>query len=302
MLNFIQIIIWYYFSRSIGKFLGYLSHVPIPRFLRHMIIGYYAKRTSARLYEATATSLDSYRTIHEFFIREIRSRPISHVDLVAPVDGTILSVGKVSDYGWKIHQIKNITYPVDQILGLSWFEMEQLRSMASSLHFISIHLPVSECHRFRSPVDWIVKERLHIPGTMYDLDAKSIYNLPNVFYNERVILSGDWKHGKFWFVAFGSYKVGSICIKFDSSLITNYIGETIRKEEMDEKFKPLEFGGLKTTARLKSFGTQGIRLQKGEEFGHFEGGSAFVLIFQYEGINFVVHPPQFTMYGSPLVM
>ena len=75
----------------------------------------------------------------------------------------------------------------------------------------------------------------------------------------------------------------------------------MRKEEKDEIFKPLEFGGLKTTARWKSYEQNPIRLNKGEEFGMFEGGSAFALIFQYEGVNFVVHPPQFTMYGSPLV-
>lgn len=300
MFSYFQVIIWYYLSRYLSKVLGYLSHIPIPRFLRAPIIGYYARRTSSRLYEASSTSLESYRTIHEFFIREIRPRPISHVDMVAPVDGTVLSVGKLVDIDWKVRQIKNITYPVDHILGMTAFELEDLRKLGDSLHFVSIHLPVSECHRFRSPVDWEIKERLHIPGTMYDLDATSIYNYPSVFYNERVVLSGNWKHGKFWFVAFGSYKVGSIRLKFDPSLRTNYLGESIRKEEKDETFKALEFGGLKTTARLKTF-ENSIHLKKGAEFGNFEAGSAFVMIFQYEGVNFVVQPPQFMTYGSPLV-
>jgi phosphatidylserine decarboxylase len=58
--------------------------------------------------------------IELFMNLEIRPRTISDVDLLAPVDGTIASIGKISENDWCIHQIKHITYPVEDILGLTW--------------------------------------------------------------------------------------------------------------------------------------------------------------------------------------
>lgn len=34
-------------------------------------------------------------------------------------------------------------------------------------------------------------------------------------HNERVVLTGSWKHGFFSFTAVGAYNVGSINLKFD---------------------------------------------------------------------------------------
>ncbi|RYY79499.1 hypothetical protein EON63_17190 [archaeon] len=31
---------------------------------------------------------------------------------------------------------------------------------------MSIQLPISECHRFHSPVDWHIRSRTHIPGNI----------------------------------------------------------------------------------------------------------------------------------------
>jgi phosphatidylserine decarboxylase len=294
--NVFQIIAYYYIAALWGKLLGLLSHVYIPRILRPIIIGWYSWRTSSRNWEAVKP-IEEFNNIYEFFTREIRPRPIDHRELVAPADCAITSVGELSKVNWRIEQIKGITYPVADILGLHKEELEQFKKL-KNLQFVSIHLPISECHRFRSPVDWHVERRFHIPGTMYHLHHQNMFNYPLVFYNERVVLEGTWKHGKFYFIAFGSSRVGSIVIDFDKKLTTNVMGESFRKEEEGEVFKALEFNGLKTHGRIKDI--KDVHLKKGEEFGHFQGGSAFVMIFQHDKIRWCVSPPQFMMYGNPL--
>lgn len=66
---------------------------------------------------------------------------------------------------------------------------------------------------------------------MFALDQTHLFNHHQVFYNEHVVLQGDWQYGKFYFVAFGSSTVGSSIINFDPTLRTNVLGETWRKEE-----------------------------------------------------------------------
>ncbi len=76
----------------------------------------------------------------------------------------------------------------------------------------------------------------------------------------------------------------------------------MRTEEIDEVFKTLEFNGVSAIARWKALD---VNLRKGEEFGFFESGSAFVLIFHFkdsEHIQFAVNPPQFAFCGSPLLL
>ena len=52
--------------------------------------------------------------------------------------------------------------------------------------------------------------------------ARMIAGLFN--HNERVVLSGSWKHGFFSFTAVGAYNVGSINLKFDKvSFIIGFV-------------------------------------------------------------------------------
>jgi phosphatidylserine decarboxylase precursor len=296
MFSYLQILLYYYVASIVGKILGLFAHIYIPRPLRPLIIGWYSWKTSSRHWEAVKP-LTEFNNIFEFFTREVRPRPIADSELVAPVDCAILNVGELSKVDWRIEQIKGITYPVEDVLGLHKEELEEFKNL-KGLQFVAIHLPISECHRFRSPVDWHVTKRTHIPGTMFDLAHGNLFHHPLVFYNERVVLEGTWKYGKFYFIAFGSAKVGSIKINFDAKLTTNFIGESFRKEEKGEVFKALKFNGLKTHARVKDI--DNVHLKKGEEFGHFQGGSAFALVFQHDRIRWCVSPPQYMMYGNPL--
>jgi len=233
MLSFATYYYYYFVASVIGKITSFFAHLYIPETLRPIIIRWYAWYSSSRTYEMTK-SFSDYKSISEFFTREIKRRPIDQIsDLVAPVDCTILSAGRLDERDYKIEQIKGIEYPMEEILGLDEGEAQELRNSSKPLYYVSIHLPVSECHRFRSPTTWEVKRRVHIPGTMFNLGERDLFNKYGVFFNERVVLEGEWLHGKFFFVPVGAKKVGSVVLNFDKKLKTNFIGESFRKEEED---------------------------------------------------------------------
>lgn len=296
--------LWFYYVASIwGKFVGLCCHIPIPTFLRPLVIHAYAIYTKSRLYEAKK-DVSEFRTIHEFFTREIKPRPVDRASpLVAPVDGTVACHMALSDEnGWRVEQVKGVTYRLEEVLGLDRDEAEDLKRR--KLYAMTIHLPVSECHCFRSPADWRVTHRLHIPGTMSDLAAKNVWRKPvGVLHNERVVLCGEWQYGKFYFVPIGSAKVGSIRLNFDEKLQTNYIGERRRKEEPDECMKTVHYTDRDIQARRKDFCGGGVELSRGQQFGYFEGGSAFVVVFEYRDgkPRFCSSPPQFVLYGNALI-
>jgi len=296
--------LWFFYVASVwGKLVGLICHIPIPKFLRPFIITAYGNYSKSRMYESTQ-KMDEFENIHQFFVREIKARPIDRLSpLVAPVDSTVACYTKLSDAnGWRVEQVKGITYKLEEVLGLSPRESAELKTR--SLYSMTIHLPASECHRFRSPADWKVKNRLHIPGVMYELNSKNVWRKPvGILHNERVVLEGEWQHGKFFFVPIGSAKVGSIRLYFDQQLKTNYIGETFRKEERDETMKTVHYTDRSMEAREKHLGG-GVELKKGEEFGCFEGGSAFVIVFEYPADRqpqWCTSPPQFVLYGNRLI-
>lgn len=110
MLGLLKFFYGYVIASYVGKFQSFYSHIPIPRFLRQPILRAYAWYTGSKVYEMTKP-LSECRTLSEFFIREIKARPIDAVsEMVAPVDCTILSAGRLEEKGYKIEQVKGIDY------------------------------------------------------------------------------------------------------------------------------------------------------------------------------------------------
>lgn len=92
---------------------------------------------------------------------------------------------------------------------------------------------------------------------MYRLNEAAMFKKQGVMYNERVVLEGEWKHGKFFYVALGAEKVGSVVLKFDDQLKTNVIGERFRERAKGESFKEVDYNNLKTHARVLPYEGEG---------------------------------------------
>eukprot|EP01064_Diplonema_japonicum_P011498 TRINITY_DN18909_c0_g1_i1.p1 TRINITY_DN18909_c0_g1~~TRINITY_DN18909_c0_g1_i1.p1 ORF type:complete len:260 (+),score=48.32 TRINITY_DN18909_c0_g1_i1:42-782(+) len=103
-------------SRKASRLFGAVSEMQASRH----IIKTYAFLTGANLDEAVNSNTADYKTLQEFFTRNIKpeTRPISDCALVSPCDGTILRTGEAytDDNTTWINQIKGYRYEVEDLL------------------------------------------------------------------------------------------------------------------------------------------------------------------------------------------
>ena len=90
------------------------------------------------------------------------------------------------------------------------------------------YLAPGDYHRYHSPLDMIIKKRLHIDGVLKPvkisyLESHNVLILSKKVYekNERVCLFGEGNNGFVSLVMVGAMNVGSIVLHFDDQLKTN---------------------------------------------------------------------------------
>lgn len=198
----------------VSSLVGSLARVEIPMSLRRPIYGTFVRAYDCRMDEAKEEDLKHYKTFSAFFNRELKDgvRPISHGLLVSPADGTILHYGEVVE--GKVEYVKGNDYEVHEFLG----PINVDTKAGNSLYKIVIYLAPGDYHNFHSPAVWRVHERVHFPGYMLSVRPSYIDWIPKLFLmNERVVLSGMWKHGYFSMSAVAATNVGDIVITGVSS-------------------------------------------------------------------------------------
>ncbi|KAJ3094858.1 phosphatidylserine decarboxylase 1 [Physocladia obscura] len=137
----------------------------------------------------------------------------------------------------------------------------------NSLHYCVIYLAPGDYHRFHSPANWSVAVRRHFAGELLSVSPWIVEKIRNLFIlNERVSLTGTWKHGFFSMIPVGATNVGSIVVDFDPTLKTN-------TPDVPSKAFPIGTFDEKIYARQ-------IELGKGENVGGFKLGSTIVLVFE----------------------
>ena len=168
--------------------------------------------------------------------------------MCSPVDGRVLSCGRVGAFG-RVEQIKGLDYGVRELLGAS--ELEGLavsavdvveggdeeekkeglvvESVNKSLFYVTIYLGPGDYHGFHSPVDqWRIQSRRHIAGELLSVNPRFVSRVRELFLvNERVVLLGEWMYGFFSMTAVGATNVGNIVLEFDRELKTNNSRDTL---------------------------------------------------------------------------
>nr|CAB3264897.1 phosphatidylserine decarboxylase proenzyme-like [Phallusia mammillata] len=278
--------------RLVSRIWGRLTDMEVYTVLRPVVYGAYSNLFSVNMDEALVKDFKMYKSLAEFFRRplDLSLRPIdSTAKVVCPCDGKVLSCGKIVN--GRVEQVKGVTYSLQKLLGPlvtepshdKWgseegYEYDWKSGQAplqnyhpalmkdpenNDLFHCVFYLAPGDYHRFHSPVEWTMKHRRHFPGDLLSVNPRIANIVKDLFIlNERVVLSGEWKHGYFSVTPVGATNVGSIKVYEDVWLNTNRL-----------RFKP-------GTYFETNYGESGYEIPKGEALGEFNLGSTIVLIFE----------------------
>ncbi|XP_058433400.1 phosphatidylserine decarboxylase proenzyme, mitochondrial isoform X5 [Marmota monax] len=222
-------------TRLLSRAWGRLNQVELPHWLRRPVYSLYIWTFGVNMKEAAVEDLHHYRNLSEFFRRKLKpqARPVSGLhSVISPSDGKILNFGQVKNC--EVEQVKGVTYSLESFLGprtymedlpfppassCDSFRNQLVTREGNELYHCVIYLAPGDYHCFHSPTDWTVSHRRHFPGSLMSVNPGMARWIKELFcHNERVVLTGDWKHGFFSLTAVGATNVGSIRIYFDRPL------------------------------------------------------------------------------------
>ncbi|XP_077163977.1 phosphatidylserine decarboxylase proenzyme, mitochondrial isoform X2 [Paroedura picta] len=291
-------------TRLLSRAWGRLNSVELPNWLRKPVLSLYIWTFGVNMKEAAVEDLHHYRNLSEFFRRKLKpqARPVCGIhSVISPSDGKILSFGQVKNC--EVEQVKGITYSLESFLGPhantenanvkpascpDSFQKQLVTQENNELYHCVIYLAPGDYHCFHSPTDWTVSHRRHFPGSLMSVNPGVARWIKELFcHNERVVLSGCWKHGFFSLTAVGAQNVGSIRIYFDGDLRTN-----------SPRYSK---GSYNDFSFVTNNNKEGIPMRKGEHLGEFNLGSTIVLIFEApKDFIFYLKPGQKIRFGEAL--
>ncbi|XP_077594155.1 phosphatidylserine decarboxylase proenzyme, mitochondrial isoform X2 [Stigmatopora nigra] len=298
-------------TRLLSRAWGRVNQVELPTWLRKPVYSLYIWTFGVNMQEAAVEDLSHYRNLGEFFRRRLKesARPLCSAScLVCPADGKIVHLGRV--LASEVEQVKGVTYSLEHFLGPRGegaspadspeatppsFRAGLLSSPDNHLFHVVVYLAPGDYHRFHSPADWTVDLRRHFPGSLMSVSPGVAGRVKELFcLNERVALSGRWRHGFFSFTAVGATNVGSIRVYFDQELQTN------AARDKEGKFHDLRYAAAATAGEGGS-ARGGVALHRGEAVGEFNLGSTVVVLFEApRDFAFSVKPGQTVKVGEGL--
>ena len=104
---------------AISRAWGWANNLTLPVWFRPFGFKLYAYIFGCNLDEMKDPDLTHYKSLGEFFYRELRegARKVDDSILVSPADGTVLHFGEI--VGRRVEQVKGITYSLDALLGVT---------------------------------------------------------------------------------------------------------------------------------------------------------------------------------------
>ena len=187
-------------KRLLSRVIGLLARVLLPAPLARALIGIYVRTYRINL-EEIEKPLDSFRSLAQFFVRELKrsSRPIG-AGLVSPVDGVLRSFGEITEA--RIADVKGQDYGLSEFTGSADF---------SHGAYLNFYLSPRDCHHVFAPCDLRVVRTQFFPGTLWPVNDWAIRNIKRVFCrNERWVAVFDCEYGQGALAMVGAFNVGGI--------------------------------------------------------------------------------------------
>lgn len=291
-----------YATIKASKIAGTMFNTKLPEFLRPIICKLYINAFKVNEDDILNKDFKSYKSLNEFFIRklDLSRRPFdSHAKLVSPCDGKVLSFTKVINNSQMI-VVKNRKYSLSKFLFGKYDTSDMIDSPKShdQLYQLTIYLSPADYHRYHSPADLKITDRIYIPGSLNPVKPSYVSKHPDTFIeNERVTLKCNMKQtGDPLYITYvGALNVGSIHLNYDNFSNCNHkvVGEHVKYESTtDDKFINEDKADSKTDARMM------------DEMGHFKFGSTIVMVFplkEGEMISDLIKPGQSIKLGSKIL-
>ncbi|MDI9259959.1 archaetidylserine decarboxylase [Alicyclobacillus sendaiensis] len=211
-----------------------ISRRAIPWFIRHY---------NVELREI-AKDLSDYRTLGEFFTRQLRlgARPIED-GITSPTDGLVQEVGGLE--GGRRLFVKGSLFNLRQLVQDDDLAEELLGGQS-----VTVYLSPRDYHRIHAPVECAPEQVWRIPGSLYPVNPAATRVMPGLLArNERVVTRFSSPWGPFVMVMVGACGVGTIRLRY----------------------------AVNRGRQLNLIPGQAYR--RGEEIGHFALGSTVLVLF-----------------------
>jgi len=185
--------------------MGWLADRHVPRALRPLVYGGYARITGADPSEAEL-GYEGYGSLGAFFVRRLKAGARTFDPdpraLLAPCDGTLQELGTIAQGA--LLQAKGQSYTLAELLGADEPGLEGAWTS-------TIYLSPRDYHRVHAPLACELCAVRWIPGELRSVAPRVLLRVPRLLAtNERAVLALDTAVGRSYLVMVGALNVGRI--------------------------------------------------------------------------------------------
>lgn len=263
---------------AVSRLAGYAAQCEIAWF-KTSVITWFARRYEVDMRDAYYEKLDAYPHFNAFFTRALKAeaRPLASTEggILSPADGSISQLGSIEN--GQVFQAKGHSFSLSALLGGNTGRAAQFLGG----QFATVYLSPRDYHRVHMPIAGTLREMVYIPGRLFSVNPTTAALVPGLFArNERVVCLFDTAHGPMAVVLVGAMIVASI--------------ETVWAGPVCPQKRCVKVVGYSQQ--------QPIKLQKGDELGHFKLGSTVIILFGPRQANWVdqLNPGSEVRYGQLL--
>lgn len=235
------------FRNRFSRIMGRLASAKVGNILLKPMVKLYIRFYKIDM-DDFSCNLTHIKSFNQFFTRELKPgrRPLGK-DIVSPVDGVLSEFGAIKNN--TLLQVKGHAYNLSEL-----FEKNM---QVDNWSYATLYLSPADYHRIHAPFNLTVEKMIYLPGTLFSVSLSALKKHEKIFCrNERIILSGNSKYGKYHLVFVGAVVVGCIRLTFDSVVSNIGMQKTVKEYQNNLSFN------------------------KGNELGLFELGSTVVLIME----------------------